>query len=196
MGPAIGFCSGLWGQILQFLPTPSSARSPHRILGGPRCTARDSWPRGEEALRRGVQRRTRRCPSFLHTRPSLHGSLLGVTHRRPPRPHLAGRGKSDSSAGPGASRQTHCRVQEVHTDWAALSAPTFSPFSFSLLPWRRKAGLHNRQLSLCSRSVWRKEWNWLGEDGALTGLGSQGELQALWVGSRGPGRVGHEGQPW
>ena len=148
-------------------------------------------------MRLGVQQRTRRCPSFLHTRPSLHSSLLGVTHGRPPRPHLAGRGKSGSSAGPGASRQTDCRVQEVlHRLGCPLGPPTFSPFSFSLLPWRRKAGLHNRQLSLSSRSFWRKQWNWLGEDGALTGLGSQGELQALWVGSRGPRRVGHEGQPW
>lgn len=169
-----------------------SARSPHRILGGPSCTARDTWPRGEEALRRGVQQRTRRCPSFLHARPSLHGSLLGVTHGWPPHPHLSGQGKSDSSAGPSASRQTHCQVQEVtHRLGRPFGAPSFSPFSSSLLPWRRKARLHNCHFHSSVVSLLKE----LLEKGMELAGGGR-SIDWVWVPGRASGPLSREPGSW
>ena len=164
--------------------------------------ARSAWTRGEEALRRGVQCRMRCCPrSFLHTRPRLCGSPLGVTRSRPPPPHLSGRGKSDSNAGPMPHDRPTVEPRWLYTDWAALSEHLhFLPFLFLCSHREEKLGsaivISIAKLSLCSKSFCRKEWNWWEEDQALTGFGSQGELQALCVGSRGPGRVDHEGQPW
>ena len=57
----------------------------------------------------------------------------------------------------------------LHTDWAALSEHLhFLPFLFLCSHGEEKLGsttiISIAQLSLCSKSFCRKEWNWLEED--------------------------------